>query len=162
MTDLTSLTVSDLRSTFYFSIFIHLVVCSLIDIHFLNNKVRTLSFRLIWRLVCSSLVGLANAIIKEANYSSKDIFNYDVVVMGGGVAGAYDANRLRDFNKTVAVVEIKGRHGGHTETYTHPISKASRFRGHRFHNTDLVKNYFGRFNIFMGPMSFEVPGVITG
>ena len=65
--------------------------------------------------------------IKDADYSSKDIFNCDVVVMGGGVAGAYDANRLRDFNKTVTIVEIKDRHGGHIETYTDPISKAPDF-----------------------------------
>ena len=52
-------------------------------------------------------------------FSSKDILAYDVCVIGGGAARTYAAIRLRDLNKTVAVVETQDRLGGHTVTYTH-------------------------------------------
>jgi len=69
---------------------------------------------------------------------------------------------LRDFNEKVAVVEIKDRLGGHTETYTDPISKATIDIGVvDFHNVAIVKDYLGRFNISMGMINFDIPGVRT-
>ena len=119
-----------------------------------------ISSRLVWSLFCFSVFSWAAAIINEADYPSKDILNYDICVIGGGSAGTYAAIRLRDFNKTVAVVEIKDRLGGHTETYTDPVSKATIDIGViDFHNLAFVRNYFGRFNISMDIINFETPGV---
>lgn len=121
----------------------------------------TILFKPIWSLLCFSLVSWAAA-FKEADFSSEDILNYDVCVIGGGSAGTYAAIRLRDFHKKVAVVEIKDRLGGHTETYTDPVSKATIDIGViDFQNIALVRNYFGRFNISMEPINFEIPGVTT-
>ena len=121
-----------------------------------------ISSRLGWSLFCFSLVSWAVAIIEEADYSSDDILNYDVCVIGGGSAGTYAAIRLRDYNKTVAVVEMKDRLGGHTETYTDPVSKATIDIGVvEFHNLAFVRNYFGRFNIALDLVNFATPGVST-
>lgn len=38
----------------------------------------------------------------------------DVVVIGGGASGTVAALKLKDANKTVAIIEKKGRLGGHT------------------------------------------------
>lgn len=117
-------------------------------------------FRRSWSIACFCLLACVGAIIDENEFASRDILHYDVCVIGGGSAGTYAAIRLRDLKKTVAVVEAKGRLGGHTETYTDPISKATIDIGViEFHNLDLVRNYFGRFDIPLDLISFEAPGV---
>ena len=118
--------------------------------------------RLFWSIACFCLLGFVGAIINESEFASTDILNYDVCVIGGGSAGTYAAIRLRDLKKTVAVVEAKGRLGGHTETYTDPISKATIDIGViEFHKLDIVRKYFGRFDIPLDLNSFEAPGVTT-
>jgi hypothetical protein len=50
--------------------------------------------------------------------------------------------------KSVVVVEHKDRMGGHTQTYTDPQTERTvDFGVQAFHNLDIVKNYFKRFNI---------------
>ncbi|KAL8856755.1 MAG: hypothetical protein Q9178_006713 [Gyalolechia marmorata] len=115
-----------------------------------------------WSICCLAFVGRISARIDHANLSPKDILNYDVCVIGGGAAGTYAAIRLRDLNKTVAVVETQGRLGGHTVTYTDPASKATIDIGVIVVNDDdLTKKYFGRFNISLTVANFDTPGVTT-
>ena len=76
------------------------------------------------KLIVASLVGLAAShsysSISITNYKQGDIITRDVCIIGGGSTGTYSAVRLGDFNKSVIVVEMKGRLGGHTETYIDP------------------------------------------
>jgi len=119
-------------------------------------------FKLSWSIACFCLLGCLGVVINENEFASKNILYYDVCVIGGGSAGTYIAIRLRDSNKTVAVVEAKGRLGGHTETYTDPISKATIDIGViEFRNLDFVRNYFSRFDIPLELLNFETPGVTT-
>ena len=71
--------------------------------------------------------------------------------------------RLRDLGKEVAVVETKDRLGGHTETYTDPVSGGKTDIGVIvWHNTDFVKNYFAHFDIPLEPANFApAPGVTS-
>lgn len=72
----------------------------------------------------------------------------DVCIIGGGSSGVYTAIRTSDEGKSVAVVEQKGRLGGHTETYKDPATGQTIDIGVVvWHDLDLVRNYFGRFNI---------------
>ncbi|KAI0767756.1 hypothetical protein C8Q74DRAFT_1458039 [Fomes fomentarius] len=72
----------------------------------------------------------------------------DVAIIGGGSTGTYAAIKLRDLNYTVAVIEKKGRLGGHTETFTDPSTGTAIDYGVVvLHNLDVVRKYFGRFNV---------------
>ncbi|KAK0108214.1 hypothetical protein ONS95_003034 [Cadophora gregata] len=72
----------------------------------------------------------------------------DVCIVGGGSSGTYAAIRLSDMGKSVVVIEQKGRLGGHTETYTDPMSGLKRDIGVEvWHDLPLVKEYFARLNV---------------
>lgn len=86
--------------------------------------------------------------IDTAAYPASDIIRRDVCIIGGGSSGTYGAVRLRDQGKSIVVVEAEDRLGGHTETYTDPgTEKTVDYGVVLYHNIDLVKNYFGRFDI---------------
>lgn len=111
------------------------------------------------KLLCGILVGLAVAApghtIDARNYKSEDIIRRDVCIIGGGSTGTYSAVRLGDFNKSVVVVEAKGRLGGHTETYIDPSTKIPVDIGVViFHNLSIVTDYFARFNVPLVTASF--------
>lgn len=104
------------------------------------------------RLIVASLVGLAashsHSVISIANYKQEDIITRDVCIIGGGSTGTYSAVRLGDFNKSVIVVEMKGRLGGQTETYIDPATQIPVDYGVEiFHNLSIVTDYFARFNV---------------
>jgi hypothetical protein len=104
------------------------------------------------KLIVASLVGLAASLphssTNVANYKPEDIITRDVCIIGGGSTGTYSAVRLGDFNKSVVVVEMKGRLGGHTETYIDPATQIPIDYGVEiFHNLSIVTDYFARFNI---------------
>ncbi|KAI2638864.1 FAD/NAD(P)-binding domain-containing protein [Hypomontagnella submonticulosa] len=89
-----------------------------------------------------------NPSLDPASYSPSDVLYRDVLVIGGGSAGTYTAVRLKDYNKTVVVVEKKDALGGHTETYVDPGT------GHTidvgvtvFAHLKVVTDYFARFNV---------------
>ncbi|KAI1140473.1 FAD/NAD(P)-binding domain-containing protein [Hypoxylon sp. FL0543] len=72
----------------------------------------------------------------------------DVVVIGGGSAGTYTAVRLKDYKKTVAVVERNSRLGGHAETYIDPETGYAIDIGVvTFAHLKVVTDYFARFNV---------------
>ena len=84
----------------------------------------------------------------QGDYSPADVITRDVLIIGGGSSGTYSAINLRDLGKSVAVVEAKGVLGGHTETWTDPVTKGKVDIGVIvFHDNDLVRKYFGRYQI---------------
>ena len=94
-------------------------------------------------------IGLAAAsIFDPANFAPEDVINRDAVIIGGGSTGTYTAIRLRDYKKSVLVVEKKDRLGGHAETYIDPVTNTSFNLGVVvFAQIPEVKNYFARFNV---------------
>jgi hypothetical protein len=88
-----------------------------------------------------------------ADIADAQVIHRDVCVIGGGSAGTYTAVRLGDFGKSVVVVEAKDRLGGHTETYHDPVTGGTVDIGVIvFEEDPLVRNYFGRFGVELGPI----------
>lgn len=104
----------------------------------------------------------SSSAINSADFSPKDIITRDVCVIGGGSSGTYSAIRLRDLGKSVVVVERSDRLGGHTETYTDPATQGKVDIGVVvWHDLDIVRNYFARFNVPLTKANFSIPGVTT-
>ncbi|CAM6073856.1 unnamed protein product [Sphagnum tenellum] len=100
--------------------------------------------------------------LKLQDYNFSDVITRDVCIVGGGSTGTYAATRLRDLGKSVVVVEHKDRMGGHTQTYTHPQTERTvDFGKQAFHNLDIVKNYFNRFNIPLVTVNATSSGVTS-
>jgi hypothetical protein len=99
----------------------------------------------------------------NTNWKAEDIITCDVVIIGGGASGTYSAIRLRDMNQSVVLIEHKDRLGGHTETFTDPTTHAKYDIGVLvWHDIDLVKNFFVRFDVPLTKTTFETPpGVVT-
>ncbi|KAI1418739.1 FAD/NAD(P)-binding domain-containing protein [Hypoxylon sp. FL1857] len=94
------------------------------------------------------LVGAAENVDFNTDPPFADTIYRDVVVIGGGSSGTYTAVRLRDYGKTVAVVERKGKLGGHAETYVDPnTGYAINIGVAVFAQLKVVTDYFARFNI---------------
>ena len=86
--------------------------------------------------------------LDPANYAPEDVITKDVCIIGGGSSGTYTAIRLRDFNKSVVVVEAKNRLGGHCETFKDPETGTTLDIGVIvFGHLEEVKSYFARFDI---------------
>ncbi|KAF2274132.1 amine oxidase, flavin-containing superfamily [Westerdykella ornata] len=82
------------------------------------------------------------------SYKKDQIIDRDVAIIGGGSAGIYSAISLKDKGKSVIVVERKARIGGHTETYTDPVSGMPIDIGVIvWHDTPIVRAYFERLNV---------------
>lgn len=90
-----------------------------------------------------------------AHYPPGSVITRDVCIIGGGSSGVYTAIRAKDSNKSVVLIEKKGRLGGHTETYTDP---ATGFKANYgvvvWHDLDIVKKYFARLNIPLEKFTF--------
>jgi hypothetical protein len=83
-----------------------------------------------------------------AGFKPSHIIIRDVAIIGGGSAGTHAAISLKDKGYTSVVIEKKPKLGGHTETYYDPLTGAALDYGVViFHNEDLVRTYFSRFNI---------------
>jgi ribulose 1,5-bisphosphate synthetase/thiazole synthase len=52
-----------------------------------------------------ALATATSATIDESKFSAADTIVRDVVILGGGASGSYAAIRLKDFGKTVVVIE---------------------------------------------------------
>lgn len=89
-----------------------------------------------------------------------EVITRDVAIIGGGSTGTFAAIRLRDENRTVSVIERKGRLGGHTETYTDPNTGTPIDYGVAFfHDLDVVHEYFDRFSV---PLTYVPLTASTG
>ncbi|RYP09025.1 hypothetical protein DL764_001521 [Monosporascus ibericus] len=72
----------------------------------------------------------------------------DVAILGGGSSGTYTAVRLQDSGKSVVVVEADDALGGHTETYTDPVTgQHDDFGVLTFHDLPVARDYFARLGI---------------
>ncbi len=104
-------------------------------------------------IYCTSTMVDSNGVPKDASpdfidFPPGDVIIRDVCILGGGSSGTYSAIRLRDFGKSVVVVEAKSRLGGHTETYKDPETGTTLDIGVIvFGHLAEVKNYFARFDI---------------
>ena len=98
----------------------------------------------------------------STDWKADDIIICDVVIIGGGASGTYSTIRLRDMNQSVVLIEHKDRLGGHTETFTDPITHSKFDIGVRFwHDIDLVKNFFARFDVPLTKATLTPSGVVT-
>jgi hypothetical protein len=98
----------------------------------------------------------------DIDWNAKDVVTRDICIIGGGASGTYAAMRLRDMNQSVVVVEHSDRLGGHTETYTDPVTNAKIDIGVLvWHDLDIVKNFFARFDVPLMTTTFASPGVVT-
>jgi NAD(P)-binding Rossmann-like domain len=98
----------------------------------------------------------------NTNWKAEDIITCDVVIIGGGASGTYSAIRLRDMNQSIVLIEHKDRLGGHTETFTDPTTHAKFDIGVRvWHDIDVVKNFFARFDVPTETTFQTTPGVVT-
>ena len=88
-----------------------------------------------------------------ARYPEDAVITRDIAIIGGGSSGVYTAIRAKDSNKSVVVIEKKGRLGGHTETYTDPATGISINYGVVvWHDLPLVRKYFARLNVTLGKL----------
>ncbi len=113
------------------------------------------------KVVGTSIAGAAATKLtaKDASAASSETIVRDVCVIGGGSAGTYTAVRLKDFGKSVVVLEAKDHLGGHAETIQNaqtgnvPIDIGVVV----FENNPLVTAYLNRFNVPYIPIAFP-PG----
>ncbi|KAI4618704.1 hypothetical protein J4E80_005306 [Alternaria sp. BMP 0032] len=90
-----------------------------------------------------------------SSFHPSAIITRDVAIIGGGSSGTHAAISLKDANKSVIVVEIKNRLGGHTETYTDSATGLAQDYGVLvYHNESIVLDYFARFDIPLAPPQF--------
>lgn len=83
-----------------------------------------------------------------SSFTAANTITRDVAVIGGGSAGTFSAISLKDKKKSVVVVEIKNRLGGHTETYKDPKTGRGIDMGVIiWHNVSVVTDYFKRLNV---------------
>ena len=112
--------------------------------------------------IFTTLTSLANAEIDSAAFPASSIITRDVCIIGGGSTGTYSAIRLSDSGKSVVVVEAKNLLGGHTNTYTDPSTNETVDYGVQiFHNLDIVRKYFARFDIPLQTAVLGSPGTVT-
>ena len=98
----------------------------------------------------AALIGIfpGSTSLNHGQHDGLNIITRDVAIIGGGSTGTYAAIKLIDQGHSVIVVEATDRLGGHTETYHDPATGGRIDIGVEvFHDTDVVKKYFGHFNI---------------
>ncbi|KAK6213420.1 FAD dependent oxidoreductase [Colletotrichum tabaci] len=84
----------------------------------------------------------------ESAFKPEDIIHRDVLIVGGGATGTYAAVRLRDQNKTVAVVERAERLGGHVNTFRDPATGAPIDYGvQAYIQNNETTQFFERFGV---------------
>lgn len=110
----------------------------------------------------SHLITASPPKVNTTAYPASAVITRDICIIGGGSTGTYSAIRLSDSGTTVVVVEAKDRLGGHTNTYTDPSTNETVDYGVvYFHNLEVVKEYFARFDIPLTVAPSTVPGQVT-
>ncbi|KAJ6033806.1 hypothetical protein N7444_011577 [Penicillium canescens] len=97
----------------------------------------------------ASLLTAASVVAMSSAGSFTHIISKDVVVVGGGAAGAYAAVRLReDYGKSIALVEKEARLGGAVDTWTDPKTGMPYELGvEAFLDYGNATQFFARFNV---------------
>ncbi|KAK2052904.1 FAD dependent oxidoreductase [Colletotrichum caudatum] len=84
----------------------------------------------------------------ESSFKPEDIIHRDVLIVGGGATGTWASLRLRDQNKTVAVVERTDKLGGHVDTYRDPQTGAPIDYGvQAYIKNNQTVEFFERFGV---------------
>lgn len=115
-----------------------------------------LSLHAPWRLLHAILliIALVNAQqLSEEDFSPEDIITRDVCILGGGATGTYAAIRLKDMNKSIAVVERNDRLGGHTETLYVENGGHVDYGVQGVFNYAISKNFFNRLGVQWKPVT---------
>lgn len=122
----------------------------------------TTIFQLFLLTTFSSLATALPQTIDPNSFPASSIITRDVCIIGGGSTGTYGAIRLSDSGKSVVVVEANDRLGGHTNTYTDPSTNETVDYGVIvFHNLDIVRKYFARFDVPLITNTFAAPGQVN-
>lgn len=91
-----------------------------------------------------------------------EVIERDVVVLGGGAAGAYSAVRLKDAGKTVAVVERDVRLGGHVDTFFAPGGGPVEYGVQAYIDNNQTRDFFGRFGVALNATGLSTfPSVLA-
>lgn len=121
------------------------------------------TFRLFFAItaVFSTASATTSCEVNGHHYNVDSLITKDFAIIGGGSGGTYSAVRLKDYGKSVAVIEAKARLGGHTETYIEPtINKPIDIGVVVFHNFTEVRSYFKRLNVSYS--SLPLGGISSG
>ena len=115
-------------------------------------------------VACLTLLSLAAAALPPRAPVKPEVtmLNVDVCIIGGGAAGTYAAIKNKDLEKRVVVIEKQDRLGGHTNTYIDPTTRQPIELGvAEYEDTELVRNFFKRFDIPLYKYNFSIPGVTS-
>ncbi|KAJ5379142.1 hypothetical protein N7509_012261 [Penicillium cosmopolitanum] len=82
------------------------------------------------------------------SYASSDVITCDVAVIGGGSSGTYGAINLHKRGQSVVLVEKEAVLGGHTNTYTDPLTNITIDYGvQAYWNIPVTQNYLNYLGI---------------
>ncbi|KAJ6571943.1 hypothetical protein B0H19DRAFT_672683 [Mycena capillaripes] len=84
----------------------------------------------------------------------------DVVVIGGGSSGTYAAVNLHARGRSVAILEQKGRLGGHVETYHDNAGVPHNLGVVVYYNNTINNAYFSLLGVPTAPLSVSATGNI--
>ena len=113
-------------------------------------------------VLIGAVAAKSSATLNSADFPPEDVIYRDVCIVGGGSTGTYSAVQLTDMGKSVVIVEAENRLGGHTQTYTDPTTNGTIDYGVMvWHQLDIVKKYFARFNVPLSIADTSQPGVMT-
>lgn len=98
-----------------------------------------------------AIISTASA-INEQDFAVENTILRDVCILGGGATGTYAAIRLKDNDKSVAVVEHHEVLGGHTETLYLDDDNYIDYGVEGAFNYDLARDFFDRLGVAYKPL----------